>query len=91
VFKVKADHPLALALGKHSYHDIQDILGVSHEDIEVLTYEDDQDNEIDLPRLYRSMIHILKAYHCYCCSEWGTPIGDDWKSIIAWNMMISSQ
>jgi hypothetical protein len=36
VFEIGADHPLVLALGNHGYHDINDIIGMSHEDIKAL-------------------------------------------------------
>jgi hypothetical protein len=60
VFKVGNDHPLALALGKRGYHDICDIIGMSHEDIMAMTYEDDQGNETDLPKIQRFQICILQ-------------------------------
>jgi hypothetical protein len=51
------DHPLALALGKCSYHDSHDIIGMSHENISMaLTYEDDQGRKIDLPELQKFQI-----------------------------------
>ena len=53
-------HWLTLALGKHGYHDIHDIVIMSQEDIMALTYEDDQGKEIDLLRLHQFPIKILQ-------------------------------
>ena len=57
---IGTDHPLVLALGNHGYHDINDIIGMSHEDIKALTYEDDQGQETDLPRVHQFLINILQ-------------------------------
>ena len=82
VFDIGTDHPLALALENHGYHDINDIMGMSFEDIKALTYEDDQGQEMDLPRVHQFPINILQRYQD-CCSAWGRPICGDWESITA--------
>jgi hypothetical protein len=83
VFEIRADHPLALALVRnHGYHDINDIISMSHEDIKALSYEDDQGQDTDLPRVHQFPINILQRYQD-CCRAWSRPICGDWESITA--------
>ena len=82
IFQVCDDHPLALALREHGYNMIHDILDAPHEDIESLTYMDDQGNVIPLPLSYHFLVYIFILYSKHHQKE-GDPIGDKWATICA--------
>jgi hypothetical protein len=76
----KDDEPLYNALETWGYNDIYQLLTMSYDDINALTYPDASGNDIPLPFYSKVQIRILKAYHLHR-DEQGDPIGDAWTSI----------
>ena len=60
------------------------IVILDSDSIKVLTGDDiDKGNEVLLPKLYQSLLHILQLYYAYQKNERRPAIGDDWSSFTA--------
>jgi hypothetical protein len=80
VLKLEDDNPLFRALSKEDLLDITDVLILPFEDIEKLTYLDDQGDKRNLVRRYTFALHLLKSYFLHRQAQ-GNPIGDNWTGI----------
>lgn len=66
LFKLEDDVPLYKALeAARGYDDIHQLLTVSYDDINALTYPDATGNDKPLPFYVKVRICILKAYHLH--------------------------
>ena len=82
VFSLGTTSFLERALDKHGIIVADDVHWMDNDVIKTLTYDDDQGNEMPLPKSYQFLIIILQHYYVHCKNE-GQPIGDDWLTINA--------
>jgi hypothetical protein len=80
VFELEDNTPLFRALSKDKLLDIHSVVNLPFEDIDKLTYIDDQGGERTLERFYTIILHVLKSYFIHRKAQ-GNPIGDKWTDI----------
>jgi hypothetical protein len=80
VFQLNDDDPLYKPLDTAGYDDVQQLLAMSVEDIDGLTYPDASNTNVPIPSFAKAWIRILKAYHLHR-NEQGHLIGNDWLMI----------
>jgi hypothetical protein len=87
VFDLYDNNSLALALENKGCKDIYDVISMSDNDIDSLTYINTNNDIVTLQGVLKNKIRILQQYimHIYCSNE---PIGNDWESITAENFDI---
>jgi hypothetical protein len=76
LFQFTNTDPLPLALTAAGYMDIRQVITMTQDEIDALTYEDASKTIISVPVPAQSYLWILKVYHAYRHEE-GDPIGDD--------------
>jgi hypothetical protein len=81
LFQFTDTDPLPLALTKAGYMDIHQVITMTQDEIDALTYEDASQMVVNILVPAQSYLLILKAYHVYQHKE-GNPICDDWTSIM---------
>jgi len=82
VFEAPADGPLSKAFEHSGYSNIWDLITLTDDDIESLTYDSDKQKEVPLGRAYQSMLRIF-CHYCDHQTRTGAPIGDDWTAVTA--------
>jgi hypothetical protein len=80
VFKLEDDNPLFSALSEDKLLDIVDVINLPFDQIDKLTYIDDQRDERTLVRHYTILLHVFKSYFLHRRAQ-GNPIGDKWTDI----------
>lgn len=80
VMQQEDDKPLVRAFARRGTNDIRHLLNMTSAEIDSLLCEDDQGNEVGVPKHDLSLIGVLKAFQVYQI-ECGNPIGNDWISI----------
>jgi len=85
VFEVPEDGPLSISLENAGYNNSWDLITLCDEDIELLTYDKENEKDIPLGRAYQSLLHIF-CHYCDHQTHTGTPIGNDWTAIMANNL-----
>ena len=81
LFQFTNTDPLPLALTMARYSDIRQVITMSQDEIDALTYVDASQNTVSVPVPARAYLRILKAYHAHRHEE-GDSIGDNWTLII---------
>jgi hypothetical protein len=82
ILQFQPNDPLYLALDAPGYDDIRQLITMSFEDIDALTYINASQHQVPVASYDRAMLCILKAYHLHRVNQ-GDPIGDAWTSITA--------
>jgi hypothetical protein len=82
VFQLGTDNPSSKAIDKDGVIIADDILALSENEIESLTYNDDQGIETTLPRSFKMQIWIFQQYYDHRDNE-GNAIGNSWTTITA--------
>jgi hypothetical protein len=82
VFQLRVDSLLSRALDKDGVIVADDFLTLSDNEIESLTYDDEQGTETTLPRSFKMLLRIFQRYYDHLDNK-GEPIGDSWTSIMA--------
>ena len=85
VFELDDDTPLSRALSKDDLLDIGLVVNFPFENIDKLTYIDNQGDERDLAMSYKVILHIFKSYFLHRRNQ-GNPIGDNWTGITSEDM-----
>jgi len=80
VFELDDDTPLSRALSKEDLLDIDSVMQYPFEDIDKMTYIDDQGDEYTLPFRYTILLHVFKSYFFHRRAQ-GNPIRDKWTDI----------
>ena len=77
VLDFDTDH-VATAFEQNGITTIWDLLGMTYDDIETLTYEDDQGGTVAITKGDKGRIRCLKCYNLHMEQEGNKIIGDDW-------------
>jgi hypothetical protein len=71
------------AFAQNGITNIWDILGMTYDDIETLTYEDDQGATVDITKGDKGKVRCLKCYNLHMEQEGNKIVGDAWNQVTA--------
>src|SRR6478735_10310833 len=79
VMDLPADHPLVLSITQDGIKEIMDLLSLSPNIIDALTYIDDQGATVDVPKYAKGILHAFNIFVLYKASIGETITNADWK------------